>query len=508
MTDAGHLHLPSSDPRWRPVERCVRVALVVLGLGFAAAFAWVSLSRRSYPFDLEWMEGGELLHSYELLHGRAIYRPPSADFIAYAYQPLYPALVALVGTVTGLDLALARTVSLVSTVIAAALVVKIVLSETRNAFVAAVACGMFFALYPVTGFWLDLARVDSLFFALLLGGLYLATGGERVPCAWLLSGVLMVLAFKTKQLALFFVPLPAAVFYARAPRTAVLYVAVTGLLLATDFGVEETWTHGWYSFYTERVPTGQPYIASRIGLEFWLTLLTTIPVVCVAVYAEAKVRLRGSGWREIASQTWLLATAVGAVTTLLAWARPGGAENNFLTFDVFAILVAAIALHRALSSAVGGRRVALLACVGLQYAMLAYDPRRQVPSAADRAAEAELVAMLAAVRGPVLIPDHPWSAVLAGKEPSFQTNALWEWQYTAHKESWPADLRERLGAGYYDVVVTAGEPAHAGGGLFPPELLQRYRRARTLNFGGNLGSLTGGYRGPPSLVFERSPQQD
>jgi hypothetical protein len=53
------------------------------------------IRRASFPLDLEWMEGGMLLHARRLLDGQPLYAPPSLDFIPYLYTPLYPALLAL-----------------------------------------------------------------------------------------------------------------------------------------------------------------------------------------------------------------------------------------------------------------------------------------------------------------------------------------------------------------------------------------------------------------------------
>src|SRR5712691_1385298 len=83
-------------------------ALVNLGFAFAR--------RLAYPYDLEWMEGGMLVHAWRLMHGETIYPAPSVDFIPYLYTPGYPALLAGLGKVFGLGYALGRAVSAVSLV--------------------------------------------------------------------------------------------------------------------------------------------------------------------------------------------------------------------------------------------------------------------------------------------------------------------------------------------------------------------------------------------------------
>ena len=57
---------------WIVAALCV-VVLAHLGVSF-----W---HRWNYPFDLEWMEGGMLVHVDRLRSGEGLYVPPSADFI-------------------------------------------------------------------------------------------------------------------------------------------------------------------------------------------------------------------------------------------------------------------------------------------------------------------------------------------------------------------------------------------------------------------------------------------
>ena len=53
--------------------------------------------RWSYGFDLEWMEGGMLVHVDRLRNGQGLYVEPSADFIPYIYPPFYPWVLSVLG---------------------------------------------------------------------------------------------------------------------------------------------------------------------------------------------------------------------------------------------------------------------------------------------------------------------------------------------------------------------------------------------------------------------------
>ncbi len=305
------------------LERVTRGAwalAVAFAIAHVVGFFAVSLLRLRYPYDLEWMEGGQLLHSYEILAGRFPYRAPSPDHIAFPYQPLYPAVVAALGAVFGLSLPLARVVSIVAITACALLVGAAVAKETRSRRCALMAGAMVFALYRVTGFWFDLARVDSLFMALLVGGLYAARYVEGPWAASLTSAALLVLAYKTKQLALpFFVLVPPLLFAKGAPpdakatsalpdakatsalpdasdagsakgrAAAIAFVVFVVGALALDFWFSQRASGGWFSFYVNDVPRGQPYL---LGLfcRFGLVIALDVPVLLVLAREGARER--------------------------------------------------------------------------------------------------------------------------------------------------------------------------------------------------------------------------
>jgi hypothetical protein len=72
------------------------------------------------------------------------------------------------------------------------------------------------------------------------------------------------------------------------------------------------------------------------------------------------------------------------------------------------------------------RHISLLlgGLVLIQLGLLAYPVGAQIPSAADRAAGAQLIARLRALPGPVLVLRHPWYATIAGKGSFAQEEAI------------------------------------------------------------------------------------
>ena len=94
-----------------PFFAAIATGVAQLGLLFTAV-----LSRFSYPYDLEWMEGGMLNHAARISDGAGIYVEPSVDFIPYLYTPLYPGLLAAFEPIFGISYQTGRAISILSIV--------------------------------------------------------------------------------------------------------------------------------------------------------------------------------------------------------------------------------------------------------------------------------------------------------------------------------------------------------------------------------------------------------
>src|SRR5687768_14574560 len=174
------------------------------------------LGRASFPLDLEWMEGGMLLHAQRLAEGKNIYVAPSLEFIPYLYTPLYPALLAALSKLMPLGYLLGRLVSIAAFVGALALVFHAGLRQALEGslrpwaqrlrwvaiepVVAMAAVGAVATSFAFTGSFYDLVRADSLLLLLEAAALTAALFGIG-PRSAAAAGVLIALAFFTKQTA-------------------------------------------------------------------------------------------------------------------------------------------------------------------------------------------------------------------------------------------------------------------------------------------------------------------
>ena len=90
---------------------------------------------------------------------------------------------------------------------------------------------------------------------------------------------------------------------------------------------------------------------------------------------------------------------------------------------------AALGLEEALHSKLRAR-AALMAWVYFlaigQFLILGYDPRQQIPTAADRRAGEEFVAAMRATEGDVYMPCHGYLPDLAGKRSYDHAMAIWD----------------------------------------------------------------------------------
>ena len=134
-----------------------------------------------------------------------------------------------------------RLVSLVSSLACFALLAGLVRRETGSAVAGAGAAGLLAATYFATGTWFDVARVDSLFLAFSVAGLY-AVRRMRGPRGAVAAGVLLAAAALTKQTGLVEGVVVLAVLL---PGRAHSRLAVVAVLAEVAVVGATRWCSGW-----------------------------------------------------------------------------------------------------------------------------------------------------------------------------------------------------------------------------------------------------------------------
>ncbi|MCB1615866.1 MAG: hypothetical protein KDI30_07610, partial [Pseudomonadales bacterium] len=125
-------------------------------------FFSVSLQRLSYPYEIEWIEGGVLHQVTRVLDGLPLYTQPSMDFIPALYTPFYYYISAFFTGILGWGFFPLRLVSFCASIGVMCSIGWVVYEYSRNRLFAFVGAGFIVAMYWFTDFWFDVARVDSL----------------------------------------------------------------------------------------------------------------------------------------------------------------------------------------------------------------------------------------------------------------------------------------------------------------------------------------------------------
>lgn len=479
-----------SEPRWHEV---VRRILAALAIAWMIALAVVFVLRVSFPLELEWMEGGVLHQALRFQRGQPLYPPPSAEFVPFLYTPLYAMTVGALGWLFGLDYPLARAVSIASTIAIAAAIARAVAREHKPRLHGLVAVGLVCSGY-VFGFrWLDVGRPDAMFLALVVWALVLLreSWGDYRKAA--LAGLLMALAFWTKQTAAVFVIASGVGALLVAPRQLWVYAGVIALVDGGGLWLANRASDGWLWTYVFELHQAHAFNHERFERKTWgmfvhaAPFLTVLGAWLVVRFAwpwlarsrrlqgaqEQRLRARISANRGVLFWT-IIALASGLVSALgysTQWAEP----NAFLPGIVFGALWIGVVWPT------GGRAEVLAgSLIAAQLVFAAalepmYQPiqsgglgglgdsyawqrmHRTIPDAAARARAELLRVHLESSAREVFALHRPWWSILAGGDGHVGSMGLADLSAADRRDA-EAAILARLRAGEFDELWFEGEP--------------------------------------------------
>jgi hypothetical protein len=431
-------------------------AVLVAALPALLQLGWharIFAGRAGYPLDLEWMEGGMLMHAQRIAQGKGIYVEPSLDFIPFLYTPLYSGLLALLSFVFPLGYLLGRIVSILAFGIALAFIVvcSVDEAETRERRLLAILLGIGGAgavasSFAFTGYFYDLVRSDSLLLALEALALWLALRGKGWKSA-ALAGALIALGFFAKQTATILgLGIGGGLLVANW-RRGMVYGATAAAVLVAGIGLLVKTSHGWFWTYIFKLHQSHAFRTEAIKVIAWpFTQQFAWPIFVALILATVGLALSHKLRRSDAI-LWAAALA-GETAALVGFGTQWADANAFIPAVFFPAFAAAVLSARLLDVALAGRKwgallvaatVALL--IGAQSLHTATPKPVQngrltpiltgwpklgsallsvstaVPSARDRAAAKRLLDELRALPSPLFIPFHTYYAVLVGKQP-------------------------------------------------------------------------------------------
>lgn len=380
--------------------------------------------RLSYPFELEWMEGGIVSHIRVVLAGQPLYRAPSLQFTPFIYPPFYYYACAAVAKLVGLGYFAPRLVSALAIVGCFGLLFYWVWRETRDYLASGAAVSLFAATYDLSGRWFDISRADSLLlFFLLLGGVCARFAVRRRTFA--VAGVALALAFFTKQNALSIAGPVLLAALLRAPRRGLIASAVFVGVVGLGAVALNIRSHGWFWFYVFDLPAQHD-----VEWRAWRQLVfdpawpALAPMILAGLAVACGFPALSGGLRAWPAAGLLVLCAAAASTA--ARLHTGGYLNVMMPAHLalaFASALAIAQLRVSLRQSGLRQRLLVSALLTLQLALLSFGESAALPSADDRRVNSAILQSLAKVPGPIWCTASSYYPVLAG-HPELMTHSM------------------------------------------------------------------------------------
>lgn len=483
----------------------------------------VAFSRAVYPFDVEWMEGGELMHAVRLLQGDAIYAKPSCEFTAFFYPPGYPAVVATLARAFGdVSYSLGRGVSIAGTLVTLALLYVVVKRSTNVRF-ALLAVALYAALDRVSGTFSTVARPDALAYTFVFATAALARYGRHTQSA-VVAALLGVAAAYTKQTTVVFDLGIAAWLLWRDRKRGVVYSVILTVLGGAMAWALDRSTDGYFWFYVVSGHQQHAFFWSNALFYFYRDLLFLAPLLLLAPVAWGVAFRRFPWWalgvlvtaafierafllghpaymyfREIVyeSPRILLLIPPLLIAVLLGRAAVGGAssasvldgywmwlfvlsliagalghatqwayKNAFMPVVLFGSVFVCLAAHE-LWKRSDLAAACVAAAVGLQLIALADLPSSRMPSVEDHQRVELLRERLADIPGDTLVIAHPLLSYEHSGQVHFHQMSLSD----VAQQGGVKDFDRAVANHRWSAIVT-----DEGDGLGPPAVVQRHYR--------------------------------
>lgn len=442
-----------------------RFVLWTASICFFLLFLYVSLSRISHPFELEWMEGGSVEQMDRLIKGQEIYTPPSIEYIPYIYTPMYYYVSAVVAKFTGVSLLPMRIVSFVSTLIIGLILFFFARKETGDKLSGIMASGLFFAAFGIGGAWYDLARVDMLWLMFYIAGIYFLYFHKN-SISYIVAALLMGLAFLTKQTTLMLIAPICLYLLFRERKLSWWFNILLALIviLSTAFYIYSS--NGWYYFWNFTLPADHRW-TKKVLLLFWtLDLIKPLPIALLLSVTLLLIFYKNKFIDKFYFYLSLLSGA--AIASWLSRLHYGGWLNVLIPIYLILCLMAPIGMFKLLEylksvdSSIFLKRIFLIALI-FQFVILIYSPFNMIPSKDEVKAGWELVGKLKNCKGDVYTGGNIYYARLAGKKVFTHFMLIMDLMQssTMYNKSIEKDLLSKLQNHKFDMIVTYSDMLNA-----------------------------------------------
>ena len=448
------------------IHKLLRLLIVISSVFFICCFIFVAFSRISYPFELEWMEGGSVVQLDMIMQGRSIYCPPSIEYIPQIYTPFYYIAAIPFAKIFGIGLFPLRLLSVLSTFGCIIILFLFVKRETKSNFYGLISSGVFAATFFIGGEWFDLARVDMLFMFMYLLSLFFLRGAlcdnsksaikkiNKRILLLVLSAIFAFLSFFTKQSALLLY-FPVSLYLLIYERKQSWYFNVPFYLLILISTIYLSMqTKGWYYFWNFSLPA-EHHWTYKVFFTFWaFDLIKPMSIVLILLIIYLINNKNSENKSRI---LFFVSVLIGSVICSYSSRLHYGGFNNVL-IPVYTILCIFLALgfHQIQENLSENKKeekgnfyninrqfsILLMLVVFFQFLTLIYSPRIAIPTKEDEKAGWNLISRIKNFKGDVWFPGHQYLCYLAGKKS--YAHGLLIWDLIENSKEYNKDIEQEL----------------------------------------------------------------
>lgn len=488
-------------------KKVIEGIIVFLSTSFILCYFYVIFKRLFYPFELEWLEGYFLAGITQIVNNQNIYVPPNTEFIPLLYPPFYYLLTGALAKILGVNFWSARLVSVFSSFISGFLVYQFTRRETRSAFCAFFTLGLFFASYQITGSWYDVARVDSLFMALSLSGIYLLRYYTKSHKGIFFAAMLLSLAFFTKQAAIFFIIGCSVYLWFTQKEKFFIFTIMSSLFIVGGILLLNYVTDGWYWFHTFKVPlqhyscgkqeyhlslaeiyrqytslAQRDYGSIKKLIDFFKKdLLGNIPFLLFFIFGWLLHEMKSFG-KQCTSFFWVLILIAAFIASISMRCKFGGYVNTLIpSISVSLILFGISASHILKVKNLSILGFLLYLAILLQFIMMSYNPFKQIPTAKDYQAGSNLIKVVSSFRGDVYMPFHSYYSIMAGKKMYAHKMPI-EDIYIGFPHLLPQDLFKKIEQNEFSAIIYDWEIDPNTKNPLEQSIIRHYTKSKQIPF--------------------------
>ena len=449
------MKIRSTARKWLSLEGLAWLVAVCYG----GAYLYVAFRRITYPYDLDFIEDSMLMQAIQVALGKPVYVAPNADFVPQVYMPLYTILGGWIFKIVTPSYLPLRLLSFSATVFTAILIFTISRRISGDPGIGLCAAALFLAGYRTTGGWYELARVDALYVILTLAGAALVVYGKKNLFRLPLAGIILALAFLTKQNGLFFALMVFVYLLLSEGRQAWAFAVPFALVSALPVSYWDRVSGGWFSTYVFKIAYLSPIDFHRVTATLKDDLFGSMVGLTILFIIAGISMILAKRWKGALIEPWPWFIGAALVISIAGRASVGGNRNNLMPAYAFLCIAPALAARGMRGwpeSWQGAARSGLFALIIVQFALTSLIPKYPagfIPTASMKSAGDRLIQHIAGAHGPVLVLMHPYYAWLAGKEPAADIQMLWHARLRGEAPL-PEDFVARIREHYYAEIIS------------------------------------------------------